>query len=160
MAWVTPITDRIQDDIDNLTSKAYFNIADWVRIDGNTTEIAGILATYDYPDPGLTVLIPPTVTTIPVVSEINSFINNISLLQAVAFLPVSLGLVQLKSDYIGGANQVVPNFEDINDWENNQAIMKDALPKTVTYFVQCGVSNCGQSRLWQNRFRRSTSAVT
>jgi hypothetical protein len=37
--WLDPIIDRTQTDIINRTSKAFLNVADWTRIDGNTKEM-------------------------------------------------------------------------------------------------------------------------
>jgi hypothetical protein len=153
MSWVTPITDRTQDDIDNLTSKGYFNISDWTRIDGNITVIKTMLDNNNYLDIPLNSLTAPTVTTIPEVTDINDLVENIVFLQQSACISSSL-LATLKYDYQSGANAIVPDFEDVNDWESNLLILYEAIPNAVTYRCRCGVFGSGQSRLWQNRFRR------
>ena len=48
MAWVTPIVDRALSDITGRTSKGFFNVADWERIDGNTAVIKAMLDTAGY----------------------------------------------------------------------------------------------------------------
>ena len=153
MAWVTPITDRVLSDITTPTSKGYFNVADWERIDGNVDVIKAMLDAADYLDIPLNTLITPTITTIPDVDDINDFIENIVLLQESASLPIGLGLVTLTYNYVGGANFTVPDFEDVNDWENNLLILYDVLPRVIDYQIHCGVAAVGQLRLWQNRFR-------
>jgi hypothetical protein len=155
MAWVTPITDRVLSDVTSPTpgGKGYFNVADWERIDGNVDEIKAILDAADYLDIPLNILVTPDITTIPDVDDINDFIENIELLRQSACLPIGLGLVALKYDYIGGANYEAPDYEDVNDWENNLLIMYESIALAIDYQVHCGVAAVGQSRLWQNKFR-------
>lgn len=151
MSWVTPITDRAQTDIDSKTSKGYFNVSDWVRIDGNVDVVLAMLTSNGYETPSKTSLTTPTTTTIPTVSELNSFINNIVILQEVVYLGSSLAT--LKHDYQPGANADAPDFNDVNDWENNLLVMYDSIPKAVDFRIACGVARAGQERFWQNQFR-------
>lgn len=46
-----------------------------------------------------------------------------------------------------------PNFEDANRWESTIQAIKVTVYYTSIYIPRCGVPNCGQVRLWQNRFR-------
>lgn len=152
MSWTTPITDRTQQDIIDRTTKGFFNVADWLRIKGNIDYVKSQLDSNGYLDIPLNPLTTPTTTTIPVVSQIDDFIENIARLAQSAVIP---SLVDLKYDYQGGANEEVPDYNDVNDWENNLLRMHDDIPKAVNYRTFCGVSKCGQARLWQNRFRRN-----
>lgn len=153
MAWITPVFDRVLADITGLTAKGYFNIADHARIDGNSTVIKAMLDASDYLDIPLYSLTPPTITTIPTVANINQLIENIERLRQAACLPAAMGMNTLKYDFEGGANEIAPDYLDVNDWEENQTIIYDAIPKAISYWVSCGVAASGQSRLWQHRFR-------
>ena len=44
MSYKTPITDRTLTDITTKTAKAFFNVADWVRIYGNAEIINAIVS--------------------------------------------------------------------------------------------------------------------
>jgi hypothetical protein len=153
MSWITPIIDRILSDITTPTSKGYFNIADWSRINGNITVIDNILDAAGYYDISLNSLTPPDITTIPWAGDINDLIENIEILRIRSGLPANLGLTVLAYDYIGGANEIAPDYNDVNDWENNLLIIYEALPKAIDYQIHCGVPLAGNFRLWQNRFR-------
>jgi hypothetical protein len=152
--WIAPITDRTRDDLQARTAKAFLNVSDWLRIYGNTIldqravqAIIGLNAV-------LTSLTQPAITEFPSVVDINTLIENIDLLREATCLPASLGLVALKHDYIAGSGAEAPNYEDVNDWERDILLIRDQLLILADYLVYCGVANCGQTRLWQNQFRR------
>ena len=48
MAWIEPITDRTQNDIDKKKDKGYLSYADLNRIESNTEYIKGLLMSYGY----------------------------------------------------------------------------------------------------------------
>jgi hypothetical protein len=61
MAWIDPVYDRSQTDIDNKTSKGYYNATDLNRIEQDCAYLAGIFgvtistrawARTDFPTPG------------------------------------------------------------------------------------------------------------
>lgn len=154
MAWVTPVTDRVESDVTTPTTKGFFNVADWTRINGNVLVIKSMMDAAGYVVASLTSLTPPTVVSYPKASTINPFVNNIEKLREAAHLPASVGLAVLKHDYTGGANEIiVPDYETVNEWEENLLILYTNVPRASGYFVQCGVPAVGQSRLWQHRFR-------
>lgn len=155
MAWVTPITDRGPTDVSSPTpaGKGYFNVADWTRIDGNVAVIKAMLDAADYLDIPLYSLTLPDITTIPDVTDINEFVENIERVRISSCLPLGIGLVMLNYAYIGGANAIVPNYETVNDWENNLLLIYTAIPLAIDYQIHCGVAAVGQTRLWQSRFR-------
>lgn len=153
MAWISPITDRAQSDIANRTSKGFFNVADWARIDGNTAEVQAVIASLL----GLTVNLDdvdaPVITQFPTVTEINALIANIEAVRAGACLPVGVGLTVLKTDWQPGSGAPAPNYETVNDWERNLLLLYTLLPYAADYAVRCGVAAVGQPRFWQARFR-------
>lgn len=153
MAWVTPITDRTLADLAARNAKAFFNVADWVRIDGNTTEVqAQILSLLGVSVP-LADLTPPVMTDVPSVAGINSLVGNVDLLRAAACLPAETGIVELDHDYQASIAATAPDYQAVNAWEKDLDLIHSLLPRSSSYFVRCGVGRCGQSHLWQARFR-------
>ncbi len=152
-SWVTPITDRTELDILGRTAKAFLNVADWVRIDGNTQVVRDEINTILAMSVTITPLTAPVITDFPDVADINTLIENIDILRVAACLPVGTGIVSLKHDYQAGPGAVAPYYEDVNDWEGDLLLLHTLLPYAADYFVRCGVANCGQARFWQARFR-------
>lgn len=152
--WIDPITDRTEADILNRTAKAFINIADWLRIYGNSLQAQAAVRVLMALEVELSELPTPAITDFPDVDEINSLIENIDLLREAACLPSATGIVALKHDYLAGPGAVAPYYKDVNDWEKDLEIIRDALVRAVDYLVYCGVAAVGQPRFWQNRFRR------
>jgi hypothetical protein len=152
--WLEPITDRTATDIADRTSKAFFNVIDWLRIYGNATIVNAIanvvlgteIAFY-------TNVIEPTITTIPSVADLNILLANIERVRIVFGLPAVTGLTELKTYWLGGANADAPDYLNVNDWEHNVQLLRDLLRIIANHRISCGVPNVGQSRLWQHRFR-------
>lgn len=153
MAWITPITDRTSEDIANRTSKAFFNVADWTRITGNIPVVQDQILTLLGTSITLNSLTTPTITTFPSADDINSLAENIELLRQAGNLPAAIGLTPLKTDYETGPAGSSPDYVAVNAWENTLDTLRALLPRTASYFRRCGVGNCGQSHLWQARFR-------
>jgi hypothetical protein len=153
MAWATPITDRTLSDILARNSKAFLNVADWTRIDGNTDVVHDQILSLLGVNVSLTSLSTPTITDFPDVDDINALIENIDLLRQAAYLPDAIGLSALKYDYQAGPVTSAPDYVAVNAWENTLDVLHDTLPRSASYFVDCGVGACGQSHLWQARFR-------
>jgi hypothetical protein len=153
MAWITPVTDRTLADIENLTDKAFFNIADWIRINGDTTYVRALINVLRGINIEYNSLTTPEITTFPTATEINRFVENIETLRSISCLPVNLGIVPLKTDYLSVTNATPPNFEDVNDWERDLQLLRLFTISTSVYMVYCGVAAVGQPRHWQNRSR-------
>lgn len=152
--WQTPITDRVASDITNRTAKAFFNVADWLRVYGNSEIVNALTNVYLALSIPFTELTEPTVTTFPTAAEINSLIENIDLCRAAACLPSALGVETLDYAYTEGAGGTVPDYTDVNAWEADLALVREYLATAVDYRVYCGVAGCGQPRFYQNRWRR------
>lgn len=152
MAWVDAVIDRTQADIQNKTAKGYLNVADWERIDGNTTHVRGMFHALrrDLDHHALTA---PTRVTIPFAITINRLAENIDRLRQYSYMPAHCGVVELKFDYLSGLNGTAPDYEDVNDWERDLELLRVCLFRSAHYTPTCGVSQAGQSRLWQVRFR-------
>lgn len=152
--WNDPITDRTQADIINRTQKAFFNVADWLRIHENTDQARVIVEVLAGIDIDLIPLDAPTIYSFPTVTEINYLIENIEVLRVAAALPGSAGLVDLFDDYQAGAGAIAPDYNAVNNWEQNLLLVHDLLVHAVDYLVYAGVAQAGQTRSWQNRYRR------
>jgi hypothetical protein len=153
MSWTEPITDRTLTDIQTRTAKAFLNVSDWVRIDGNTSEVQAQILALLGATVSLNDLTEPTITQFPDVAEINTLIENIGALQAGACLPTGTGIIALKHDYVAGNGAVAPDYQAVNAWETNLKLIHDLLPNAADYTVHCGVATAGQPRFWQARFR-------
>lgn len=153
MAWVEPVVDRTQADIVNRTAKAFLNIADWQRIDGNTSEAQAVILAELGVNVMLEDLTPPTITDFPSADEINTLIENIERLREGAMLPVGTGIAALKHDYQPGPAAPAPNYEAVNAWEKNLKLLYELAPNAAGYLVYCGVAATGQPRYWQHRWR-------
>src|SRR3990172_3602404 len=119
MAYVTAVTDRTALDITNRTSKAFMNVADWVRVYGNaelvnslTSIMANVLITFGQ-------LAIPTITSIPSVTGVNTLAGNIEATRLAAVADGATGIsTEIKDNYIGGAQGDSPKYTDINLWES------------------------------------------
>ncbi len=152
MSWTTPVTDRAASDISNRTAKAFFNVADWTRIDGNSTEIQALILSLSGVSVSLITLTAPTTSHFPTATAINQLIENIERLRAQAYLPPNL-LQVLRHDYEPGSGAQAPDYVSVNAWESNQNLMYTLLPRAAGYSVRCGVASVGQPRHWQHRYR-------
>ena len=153
MPYITPITDRTQADIDARTSKAFFNVADWVRIYGNAKQVHDLFVVLGFSVPFNT-LSTPTQVTIPSVHTFNSFLENIETLRVAAGLPVIPGLTEIKVDWLEGSSAESPDYLDANDWERVLDILYNNIGFTLDYVIYCGVANAGQPRFYQHRWRQ------
>jgi hypothetical protein len=152
--YIDPVYDRAQSDIIGKTSKGHMNVADYLRIKNNT-EIVNALIEYLL---GITIdqnsIVDATITTKPPATYINDYAENIENIRQACHFPATIGVVELFFEWTGGVSGRTPNYEDINDWERDLALIFNNIAGAVDYQVYCGVSVCGQERFWQNRFRR------
>lgn len=154
MKYIEPITDRTATDITNKTAKAYFNLIDWNRINGNTLIVEALVEFLLSIGISNTSLSVPTITTIPTVAQINSLITNINNILAASGLPALTGLADLKDDWTAGSGSISPDYEDVNDWEDVLDIIFNNIGKSVEFTVYCGVASVGQTRFYQHRWRQ------
>jgi hypothetical protein len=153
MAWTTAIFDRVLADVTNQTSKGFFNVVDWVRINGNAYYVKVLINVLRGVNVSITALTPPTITTIPTADDLNDFIENIETLRIASGIPLSTELIELKHDYFAGASSETPDYADVNDWERDLNIIKELILHASYYEIFCGVAEPGQARFWQSRFR-------
>ena len=136
------IYDRTQLDTINLTSKGYYNYTDLNRIEQWCEYLSEILNNYNY-FVNIVTKTNWTMLDLPKQSEMERIRVNINTLQKAYF----------------SFTQIPENLEYMN-WQKANDIEKILyeIDKIIKYmennFVYCGVARCGQSRLWQQRFRR------
>lgn len=152
MSWIDPIYDRTKADITNRTSKAFFNVADWIRINGNAKIIETLINALYAVGVTLDTLAEPTTATIPTITEVNDFIANLEALREATHFPAATGIVELDT-FTGGLAGNSPDYEDVNDWERNLAYLRTYLINKSRYKMGCGVPEAGQAFFWQVRFR-------
>lgn len=155
--WTAPIYDRTADDVINHTSKGFFNVVDWVRINGNAFYLEALANLLFDVNISLTELDEPAVTTIPSADDVNAFVANIEMLRTGAHIPLNGELVSLSTPYLTGQNVIAPDFNAVNNWESNLKLLKDFVIGTAIYMIKCGIATAGQERTWQNRFVVPTS---
>ena len=151
--WTEPVTDRDAADITARNSKAFFNVADWIRINGNAEHVNALVNILRVLDIEFEELAEPVITTIPDASDINSFVANIERLRLASPFPVSFGITELKDDYVGGLIEVL-DYNTLNSWESDLEKIKDCLLTAANWTVYCGVASVGQARFWQVQWRR------
>jgi hypothetical protein len=119
MAYVTAVTDRTAADLVAMNSKAYWNVADWTRVYGNSL-LTRYLAEIMLPGSiAFTDLGSPTTATIEVASEFNLFLANIEALRvAVAGESIAGTTTPIKDDYAAGPAVDAPDYLDANLWES------------------------------------------
>jgi hypothetical protein len=152
--WRREVYDRTVQDIERLTVKAYFNLADWTRIYENAEALNDLLNDLLELGVPFTTITEPIITDMPDVHDLNDLLENIELLRLATGLPNYEGMTELKIDWEGGTRADSPTYVHVNQWEYTEAKIKTLLSRLANQIVVCGVPSCGQSRLWQQRFRR------
>jgi hypothetical protein len=124
MSYITPVTDRTALDIATLTSKAFWNVADWERVYGNSQLINSLASIMIDENIAFDILTTPTITTIPVVEDFNTFLANIERIRVAAnsVFPVGVYIpgtsTEIKDDYEAGPQGASPKYTDTNLWES------------------------------------------
>lgn len=151
-SWTTPVTDRTLSDVLNKASKGYMNLTDWQRIYGNCDYLKDLIDAYTGGSVSFTSVPAKTMTSIPDVDMINALAGNLNNLRnEINFTALSL----LSDGWEGGFLVEAPDYTDVNQWETFTLALYEAVENLKDYAIPCGVAAAGQSRMWQNRFRRS-----
>ena len=159
------ITDRTSSDVDYAKSfqgkkwddlsteqkaeyllglKGAYSYIDFNRVENAVQYLSNLLISYGYEN-DVNTKTNWTAEDVQSVGEIQRYIDNIA---------------ELKNKYYSSVEGTMPttsNWLTIESANYIEKILKniDELIKNMEqYFVYSGVSNCGQNRMWQNRFRR------
>ena len=152
--FITPIYDRTLADISSRTPKAFFNVADWRRVYGNSQIVNDLLFILFGNDVDFDTLTEPVITTIPTVTAVNTMLENIERVRLACGLPTIAALGEIKTDWAEGSAADAPDYIDANQWEEIINAVFVGLGYSVEYLVYCGVANVGQPRFYQHRFRQ------
>ena len=156
MRYTEPITDRAQSDIDNLTVKAFFNVADWQRIYNNAQVAKALLDFLFSINITFDTVTEPTIITIPTVTQLNTLLANIDRLRIESNLPAITELNEIASDWKEGSGAPSPDYLDANEWEQVIDLIFASVGKVPNYYIYCGVASVGQIRMYQHRWRLYT----
>lgn len=138
--YITPKTDWDGSD--------YTNFEDLNRVENNTQYVYEKLLQYGYY--ATAPILKTWVDGEPVFNDdLNRMENNIKQLAEAYF--TNDEFQQLKIDW-ETLDPVDFNFN--NRVEKDLEILDMLINSMSKYFVKCGVAKCGQSHLWQNRFRK------
>jgi hypothetical protein len=153
MTYTPPITDRAQLDITNKTAKAFFNVADWVRIYDNAEAVNAFVSFLNSVIP-FDQITYPTTLTIPSVANLNILLANIERIRLTSNLPAIAGLNEVTSNWQSGSAANAPTYMDVNTWEQVLDVLLTTVNNSIQYRVSCGVASAGQARFYQHRFRQ------
>lgn len=136
------IFDRTQADVTNDTAKGQYNASDLNRVESWCQYLASELTTLGYP-------ITITTKTNWVQSDMRT---------QVAMLRIKNNIVAIMQGFhsITQVDSSVNNFDYVkaNKWEKALDDINNMMIGMQDWFVRGGVARGGQTRMWQNRFRK------
>ena len=138
----TLIYDRTQADVTNATTKGQFNASDLNRIEEWCSYLAETLTTLGYPVT-ITTKTNWVQTDMRTETQMSRVRNNI-----VALVNAYYSLTHTVE------TQQYFNYIKCNNWEKILSEIDTLISGMTAYYIDCGVANCGQVRVYQNRFRR------
>ena len=124
--------------------KGAYSYTDFNRVENAVAYLSELLKTYGYEN-SVNVKTNWTSEDMQKVSEIQRYIDNIA---------------ELKNKYYTSIEGTMPTVstwltvEGANYLEKLLVNIEEIIINMTQNFIHCGVANCGQSRLWQQRFRR------
>lgn len=154
MSFTNPIMDRSATDITNRTAKAFFNVADWVRIYNNAQAAQALIQALNEISISFTTVSAPTTLSMAQAAAINTLCQNIENIRAGSGLPAIPGIAELETAWATGQRATSPNYITVNQWEETIETLRTGIIGAVEYRIYCGVAEPGQSRFRQNLFRR------
>ncbi len=150
--YVQPITDRTTEDIRNRTQKAFWDVVDWQRVNGNTEYAAALVKAFLSIEIVLNPVVEPGMATIPKVAEFNSLIQNIEIVRDAAGFEYNTLFEDLNSAWIEGFGAASPDYEDVNAWEKTLELLAAFLLDGASYTVYSGMATAGEPYYYQTRW--------
>lgn len=160
MTYTQPVYDRTLDDIENQTAKAFFNVADWMRIHRNTQIAGELMAFLLSVNISFDTVELPTITTIPTVAQLNTLLANIERVRVSTCLPEISGVAEITHNWQAGSSMSAPTYLNANEWERVLDMIYCSIARAVEYQPYCGVFSSGQARFYQHRFRQFPAWIT
>lgn len=145
------IYDRTQADVDNKTSKGYHNYTDLNRIEEWCKYLADLLTSYGYPV-HITAKTDWAISDMRYASEMERIRQNVGKIKEVYY---SLATTPPVPDTL---NKIT--WQKANHIEKILADIDLLIKNMEQVFIYTGVSNCGQNRIWQQRFRRGSEWIS
>ena len=139
------IYDRKQSDVVNKTSKGYHNYADLNRVEGACKELAELLTSYGYP--------------VQITVKTDWGMKDKRKECGMERIRKNIGVIK-DTYYSMKTTPTLPTTINPITWQKANDIEKilhdiDLLIRGMKQvFIYSGVGNCGQNRVWQQRFRR------
>lgn len=136
------IYDRTQTDLINKTYKGYYNATDLNRVETWCRYLADQLNNAGY--------------NINITTKTNWLETNMRTANEMERIRTNIKKIMTGFHYITTIYSNAENFDYIkaNNWEKILHEIYNLLWGMTDWYVYSGVSNAGQNRLWQNRFRR------
>lgn len=136
------IYDRTQNDLEQNTSKAYYNYTDLNRVEEWCEYLANSLNLYSYPV-NIQVKKNWQMSDFPTSSEMERIRQNVNDLKEAYFAFTEIP-----------ENLEYMTIEKANDIEKILSEIDFILTSMENNFIYSGVASCGQNRMWQQRYRR------
>ena len=136
------IFDRTQLDIDNDTEKGQYTYTDLNRVESWCKYIADVLNSYNY-YVSISTRTDWKESDYHYSKDLERIRTNINRLKEAYF---SFTQIPENLEYM--------TWQKANDIEKILYEIDKIIKHMENNFIYCGVANCGQSRLWQQRFRR------
>lgn len=158
MPYTAAIFDRTQTDIDTRTSKAFFNVATWDRIEDNAVFVRGELIDFF----GIMIIFTgttsaPAITSIPDADDFNRLLENIEQLrQAALSVMPALTATAIAHDWVAGVSQDAPDYVDVNHWEEVLDIIYNTIQTYQAFlfrFPRTGIAIAGADLNRNNGWR-------
>lgn len=115
--YTTPITDRTAADITAKNSKAYFNVADWIRIYRNAQLTSSLVEIFVNAQKLFLTVPTPTISTIPSGIAFNTLLFNIETLRTASPTFEAIAPNEISYNWLSGAGRNAPKYTDVNLWE-------------------------------------------
>ena len=141
------IYDRTQADVTNKTDKGYYNTSDLNRVEEWCEYLADELNRVGY-NINITTKTDWTSADLRTASQMERIRTNIKKIQQ--------GYHYITTIYSNAENF---DWQKANNWEKILDEIYNLMKGMENWYVYAGVSNAGQNRLWQHRFREFYSGV-
>lgn len=162
MSYTTPIFDRTAADLIARNSKAFFNVADWDRIEDNVIAVRDELI-FDF---GISIVLTgttsaPAITSIPDVDDFNRLLENLEQVRQAAesvlpTLTITNGFYEVAHDWVAGVAQNAPDYIDVNHWEEVISIIHTGVLNAEDFtfrFPRTGIAIAGADLNRNNGWR-------
>lgn len=145
------VYDRTQLDVDFDTEKGSYNFSDLNRIENWCQYLSKILNSYNYNNiinvkTDWVMVDAMTTENSPTEAQMERIRQNLIILRNAFFTLSTTPATPENLDFM--------TFQKANDIEKILFDIDKVIEHMENFFIYCGVPNCGQERIWQQRFRK------